>query len=189
MANPFDNTFTRAFGAPAEKIQVKINTRLTDPIRAFIAESPFMVMATSDSAGRCDASPKGGKPGFVRVLDDEHLLVPDVMGNKLFQGYLNMEQNPQVGLTFFIPGLPEVVRVNGRVERVGRESLDQQGVEDEVKSALGDRGVIQGIVVSIEEAYTHCPRALTYSNLWDPEVIEWRRTSGGHPLRATSPTA
>ena len=70
-------------------------------------------MATCSPEGRCDASPKGGHPGFVRILDDRHLLVPDVAGNKLFQSYQNMDQNAHVGLIFFIPGISEVVRVNG----------------------------------------------------------------------------
>jgi uncharacterized protein len=184
----FDNRFTRAFGMPVEKIRTKIKEQLPDPIRDFIGQAPFLVMATCDAEGRCDASPKGGKPGFVRILDDAHLLVPDVAGNKLFQSYNNMDANPHVGLIFFIPGIPEVVRVNGRVRIVTKNDLDGQGVEDHMESPLGDRDMLQGIVVEIEEAYTHCPRALTYSNLWDPEVISWRQESGNHPLRAKPAT-
>jgi predicted pyridoxine 5'-phosphate oxidase superfamily flavin-nucleotide-binding protein len=86
----FDNRFTRAFGAPRERIRNKVRDALREPIKAFIAESPFLVMATSDCQGRCDALPKGGKLGFVRILDDQHLL---------------------------IAGICEVVRVNGRVTR------------------------------------------------------------------------
>jgi PPOX class probable FMN-dependent enzyme len=179
----FDNRFTRAFGMPVEKIRTKIKDRLPDTIRNFIAESPFLVMATCDPEGRCDASPKGGKPGFVRILDDGHLLVPDVAGNKLFQSYQNMDANPHVGLIFFIPGLSEVVRVNGRVQIVGRERLDEQGVEGEMLNPAGNRDVLQGIVVEIDEAYTHCPRAINYANLWDPEIIAWRQGTGDHPLR------
>ncbi len=179
----FDNRFTRAFGMPVEKIRNKIRGQLPDPIRDFIAESPFLVMSTCDAEGRCDASPKGGKPGFVRVLDAGHLLVPDVAGNKLFQSYNNMDANPHVGLIFFIPGIPEVVRVNGRASIVTKDELERQAVEDRMESPLGDRDMLQGIVVEIEEAYTHCPRALTYSNLWDPEVITWRQEHGTHPLR------
>ena len=123
---PFDNRFTRAFGLPIERIQTKVRPHLTEPLKAFIAESPMLVMATSDRAGRCDASPKGGLPGFVRILDDHHLLVPDVAGNKLFQSYLNMDENPHVGLLFLIPGLSEVVRVNGRVLIVGKDELDRR---------------------------------------------------------------
>jgi PPOX class probable FMN-dependent enzyme len=180
----FDNRFTQAFGLPAERIQTKVKPRLTEPIKAFIAESPMLVMATSDRAGCCDASPKGGMPGFVRVLDDHHLLVPDVAGNKLFQSYLNMDENPHVGLLFFIPGLSEVVRVNGRVTIVSRDELDRRGVDGARHDPDATRDVVQGIVVEVEEAYTHCPRALNYSRLWDTEEIARRQASGAHPLRA-----
>src|ERR1700755_1553405 len=85
----FDNRFTRAFGFPEERIQLKVHDHLTEELKAFIGASPFLVMATSDPEGHCDASPKGGKPGFVRILDARHLLVPDASGNKLFQSYQN----------------------------------------------------------------------------------------------------
>jgi PPOX class probable FMN-dependent enzyme len=183
----FDNRFTKAFGQPAERIQTKVRPCLTDPIKAFIAESPMLVMATSDQEGRCDASPKGGLPGFVRVLDDSHLLVPDVAGNKLFQSYLNMDENPHVGLLFFIPGLSDVVRVNGRVTIVSKTELDRRGVDGARHDPDETRDVVQGIVVEVEEAYTHCPRALNYSRLWDTDEIERRQASGVHPLRAGVP--
>jgi hypothetical protein len=185
----FDNRFTRAFGGPVEKIRTKVRDYLPEPVKAFIRESSFLVMATSDPDGRCDASPKGGKPGFVGILDDRHLLVPDVAGNRLFQSYQNMDANPHVGLVFFIPGLSEVVRVNGRISIVDRSELSQRGVVNHVFNPDGDRDVLQGIVIEVEEAYTHCPRAMNYANLWDPETITWRRSSGDHPLRAAPSTA
>jgi uncharacterized protein len=186
----FDNRFTRAFGVPLERIQTKVKDYLPEPVKAFIAESPFLVMSTSDRQGRCDASPKGGEPGFVRILDDRHLLLPDVAGNKLFQSYLNMDENPHVGLVFFIPGLSEVVRVNGRVIIVSREDLDRHQVERSMYNPDGDRAVQQGIVIEVEEAYTHCPRAANYSRIWDEEEIRRRKQSGHHPLRgAAVPTA
>jgi uncharacterized protein len=182
----FENRFTQTFGVPLERIRTKVKDYLTEPIKAFIAESPFLVMSTSDRQGRCDASPKGGTPGFVRILDDRHLLLPDVAGNRLFQSYLNMEANPHVGLLFLIPGISEVVRVNGRVTMVSREALDRHAVEHSMSNPDGDRAVQQGIVVEVEEAYTHCPRALNYATLWDVEEIRRRHESGQHPLRATA---
>ena len=182
----FENRFTKTFGSPIERIRTKVKDYLTEPIKAFIAESPFLVMSTSDDQGRCDASPKGGKPGFVRILDDRHLLIPDVAGNKLFQSYLNMDANPHVGLIFLIPGISEVVRVNGQVMIVSREALDGHEVERSMYNPDGDRAVQQGIVVEVEESYTHCPRALNYSMLWDVEEIRRRQESGRHPLRATA---
>src|SRR5919199_1228844 len=184
METAFDNRFTQAFGMPIERIQTKVRPHLTEPIKAFIAESPMLVMATSDREGHCDASPKGGLPGFVRILDETHLLVPDVAGNKLFQSYLNMDDNPHVGLLFLIPGLSEVVRVNGRVTIVSKADLDREGVDGARYDPDESRDVLQGIVVEVEEAYTHCPRAVNYSRLWDPDSIASRQTSGAHPLRA-----
>jgi PPOX class probable FMN-dependent enzyme len=182
----FDNRFTQAFGVPIERIQTKVKDYLPEPVRAFIAESPFLVMSTSDRQGRCDASPKGGEPGFVKILDDYHLLLPDVAGNKLFQSYLNMDENPHVGLVFFIPGISEVVRVNGRVTIVSRGELDRHQVERSMYNPDGDRAVQQGIVIEVEEAYTHCPRAVNYSRLWDEEEIRRRKDSGRHPLRGSA---
>jgi PPOX class probable FMN-dependent enzyme len=182
----FDNRFTQVFGVPLKRIQTKVKDFLPEPVKAFIAESPFLVMSTSDRQGRCDASPKGGEPGFVRILDDHHLLLPDVAGNKLFQSYLNMDENPHVGLVFFIPGISEVVRVNGRVTIVSREALDGHQVERSMYNPDGDRAVQQGIVLEVEEAYTHCPRAMNYSRLWDEEEIRRRKQSGRHPLRGAA---
>ena len=176
------NRFTSAFGFPSERATAKVKDTLSEVIAEFIRESPFLIMATSDGDGNCDASPKGGKPGFVRVLDDRHLLVPDVAGNKLFQSYLNMEKNPHVGLVFFIPGLADVVRVNGRVSMVDRESLDRHSVENSMYNPDGDRGVQQGIVVEIEEAFGHCPRALNYSDFWNLDEIRRRRDTA-HSVR------
>ena len=178
----FDSRFNKTFGAPSERAATKIRDHLTGPVKEFIGESPFAVMATSDSQGRCDASPKGGKPGFVRVLDDRHLLVPDVSGNKLFQSFQNMDENPHVGLVFFIPGVTDVVRVNGTVTLAERENLDRWNVERSMANPDGDRGIIQGIIVEVEEAYSHCPRSLNYSRLWDLDRIQ-KKQGTAHPVR------
>ena len=166
---PFDNKFTREFGFPKERPATKVTNHLNDKQKEFIRDSPFLVMATSDVDGNCDASPKGGLPGFVKVLDDSHLLIPDVAGNKLFQSYLNILANPHVGLVFFIPGVKETVRANGRAKIIGKEELDQLEVQLEVKNPDDNSKVLQGIVVELEEAYGHCPRALAFSGLWDDE--------------------
>jgi uncharacterized protein len=179
----FDNRFTRAFGFPVEKIATKVKDFIPDNIKAFIRESPFVVMATADPEGRCDASPKGGKAGFVRILDDRHLLVPDVAGNRLFQSYQNMDANAHVGLIFFIPGISEVVRVNGRARIISKEEVAAFDAAETMHHPLGDRDILQGMVLEVEEAYGHCPRALSYSDLWNTDVIEDRKLSGRHPLR------
>ena len=163
----FDNRFTREFGFPKGRATTKVKGYLDDREKDFIGQSPFLVMATSGADGSCDASPKGGLPGFVKVLDDSTLLVPDVAGNRLFQGYVNMNENPHVGLVFFIPGVRETVRVNGRVRIISGDELRELEVALEVNNPDDNAKVLQGIVVEIEESYGHCPRALKFSELWE----------------------
>ena len=162
----FDNRFTRQFGFPKKRPATKVKAYMSDKEREFIRESPFLVMATSAADGTCDASPKGGKSGFVKVLDETRLLIPDVAGNRLFQSYLNMTDNPHVGLIFFIPGITDTVRVNGKSEFVTKEELNSLEIELEVHNPDDNSKVQQGILVTVEEAYGHCPRALNFSKLW-----------------------
>ena len=163
----FDNRFTREFGFPKERPATKVKGYMVDREKDFIRLSPFLVMATSATDGSCDASPKGGMPGFVKILDDSTLLLPDVAGNRLFQSYINMNENPHVGLVFFIPGVRETVRVNGRVRIVSGDELRRLQVALEVNNPDENAKVLQGIVVEIEESYGHCPRALKFSELWE----------------------
>src|SRR3974390_1448353 len=101
-------------GAPSERSLKKELTRFDKHCRAFIARTPFLVIASSDPSGRCDASPKGDAPGFVQVLDDETLLIPDRLGNNRVDTIGNLLERPGVGLIFFVPGVNETLRVNGR---------------------------------------------------------------------------
>ena len=159
--------FNDEFGDAAQGPATKVKARLTQYVQDFIGMSPFAVLATSDAEGHCDASPKGGMPGFVKILDDSTLLIPDVAGNRLFQSYINMNANPHVGLVFFIPGVRETVRVNGRVRIVSGDELRRLQVALEVNNPDENAKVLQGIVVEIEESYGHCPRALKFSELWE----------------------
>ena len=165
------NRFADSFGYPKGRAVTKVKGHMTDYVQEFIGRSPFAVMATGDAEGHMDASPKGGKPGFVRVLDDEHLLLPDVAGNRLFQSYQNMDSNPHVGLIFFIPGVNDTVRVNGRVTFTDREDLERRSVEMSLYEPDDNAKHLQGIIVEVEESYGHCPRALKFSHLWDAEEI------------------
>ena len=174
-AGSFDNRFTREFGLPSERVQQKVLSYLTDEVKAFIARSPFLVMATADPDGRCDASPKGGRPGFVRVLGDRHLLLPDVKGNRLFQSYLNLAANPHVGIVFFIPGVERTVRVNGRVRIVDADEVRRLGAGLSVNDPDENAVLLQGIVVEVEEAYGHCPRSLHFADVWNTATIERNR--------------
>jgi len=167
------NRFAEQFGYPnpTGRAVTKVKDSMTPYVQDFIRHAPFMIMASSDEAGHCDASPKGGQPGFVKVLDARHLLVPDVAGNKLFQSYQNLDTNPHVGLLFFIPGVNDTVRVNGTVTVVDKAALEQQNLTLSLYNPDDNAKHLQGIVVEVEEAYGHCPRALKFSQLWDIDAI------------------
>lgn len=176
--DPFDNPFTRQFGVPAERPRKKVVPYLEGHVREFIARAPFLVMATSDGEGRCDASPKGGRPGFVAVLDERHLLVPDVAGNRLFQSYLNMSANPHVGLLFMVPGSDSTVRVNGRARLIDQDEVRRHVDGLSVYWKDDNTVLLQGVLVEVEEAYSHCPRAFRFADLWNPQANPQAAGSG-----------
>ena len=178
-----DSQYNSAFGAPSDRAVSKLKTHLTPYVQDFIKAAPFVIMATTGEEGRCDASPKGGKPGFVKVLDEKHLLFPDVAGNRLFQSYQNIESNPYIGLIFFIPGLNDTVRVNGKVSVVTKEELERQNIELSLYETDDNSKHLQGMLIEVEEAYGHCPRALNFSHLWDPEEIAKNKDSAPIPAR------
>jgi len=150
------------YGAPSERSLKKQLTRFDKHCRAFIARSPFLVIASSDPSGRCDASPKGDAPGFVQVLDDETLLIPDRLGNNRVDTIGNLLVRPGVGLIFFVPGINETLRVNGRA----RITAD---VASLASLAVNGKTPRSGILVLAEEIYFHCGKALIRSDLWNPE--------------------
>ncbi len=165
------NRSQEEFGTPAESTRKKIFNHLNPMIRDFIGAAPFAVLATSNRDGDCDASPKGGHPGFVKVLDEKRLVVPDIAGNKLFQSYENVESNPKAGLVFMIPGCDWTVRVNGIARVIGTETDELEGTTPEVLWKDDNTKVLQGLMVEVEEAYAHCPRAFLFSKLWDAERL------------------
>src|SRR6266403_5407386 len=150
------------YGPPSDRSVKKQLSRLDKHCRAFIARSPFLVIASSDPSGRCDASPKGDAPGFVQVLDDETLLIPDRLGNNRVDTLGNLMERPGVGLIFFVPGLNETLRVNGRA----RITTDPALLEP---LAVNGKAPRSGILVSADEVYFHCGKALIRSDLWNPE--------------------
>lgn len=173
------NRFQETFGQPSDRARTKVRDSLSEELRDYISRAPFAVLATSDADGRCDASPKGGKPGFVKILDDRHLLLPDVAGNRLFQSYQNIDTNARVGLLFMIPGSDRTVRVNGSARIVDRNELDRQEIDLSVFQPDENARNLQGLLIEVEEAYGHCPRAYKFSNLWDTEQIARNRESTG----------
>src|SRR5712692_2152914 len=148
-------------GSPSERAVKKDIASLDEHGRAFIARSPFLLLATSSATGRCDVSPKGDAPGFVRVLDDHHLVVPDRPGNRRLDGMRNIVDNPHVGMIFLIPGREETLRVNGRAWIVR---------DAEILASLAARGKEPPVAigVEIEECFFHCPKAFRRSELWEP---------------------
>jgi uncharacterized protein len=150
------------YGSPSERPLKKQLNRLDRHCRAFIARSPFLVIASADASGRCDASPKGDAPGFVKVLDDETLLIPDRLGNNRVDTIGNLLARPGVGLIFFVPGLSETLRVNGRARVTAEPALLEP-------LAVNGKVPRSGILVSAEEVYFHCGKALIRSDLWNPE--------------------
>ena len=148
-------------GEPLPRVRDKVRTSLHELDRDWIAASPFCVLATSDAQGRCDTSPKGDPAGFVKVLDDTTLAVPERKGNKRVDGYLNVLENPHVGLLFLVPGRGDTLRVNGRARLVSDAPWFD---EMEVK---GHRPVL-ALVVDVEEVFFHCAKAFMRSKLWHP---------------------
>lgn len=165
------NLAQQKFGEPKAAVVKKIRDHLDPMIRDFIAASPFAVLSTANDAGECDASPKGGHPGFVKVLDEKRLIVPDIAGNKLFQSYENVERNPNAALVFLLPGCEWTVRVNGSAEVLDAKSDELDGAKPEVLWKDDNTKVLQGLLVHVKEAYAHCPRAFLFSKLWDVERI------------------
>lgn len=148
-------------GEPEAMIEAKIRDRIDDYFRLFIAHSPFLSLATADASGRADCSPRGDYPGFVKVLDDHTLAIPDRPGNKIADSFRNLAENDGVGLLFLIPGLREMLRVNGR-----GYPTDDPDVLARMRTEA--RTPELAIVVEVAEAYFHCGRALVRSRLWDP---------------------
>jgi uncharacterized protein len=151
-------------GYPSGRAVTKERTRLHEIDREWLAASPFCVLATSDREGRCDASPKGDPAGsLIHVLDDATIAIAERPGNKRADGYLNVLDNPHVGIISIIPGRPDTLRINGRA-RVVRDApfFDEMAVRG--------RRPILAIVVNIEQIFFHCSKAFMRSDLWEPET-------------------
>ena len=148
---------------PAPRAAQKVLDHLDVHCQNFIALSPICVLSSANAAGQADASPRGDPPGFVQVLDDKTLLLPDRPGNNQVDSLQNIVQNPGVGLLFFVPGMNETLRVKGKAEIVtDAEVLEPMTVKR--------RAPISGLRITVEEAFLHCGRALIRSRIWDPDV-------------------
>jgi uncharacterized protein len=157
------------YGQPGERAVAKEQPVLNEDCRAFIAHAPFLVLGTAAADGRCDVSPKGDAPGFVQVLDERHLLIPDRLGNNRLDGLRNIVENPHVGLIFFIPGREDTLRVNGRARIVRDEALL-------ARLAVGGKRPVTALLVEVEQCFMHCARAFKRAGLWEPD--RWPDASG-----------
>ena len=151
------------YAEPKERSLRKQLDRLDVHCRRFIELAPLVVLASVDSVGRVDASPRGGDPGFVKVEDERTLLLPDRPGNNRLDSLANVVERPQVGLLFFLPGVDEMLRVNGQAEiRTDPDLLE--------RFATNGRSPRTILAVHVDEAYLHCAKALMRSRLWDPDA-------------------
>lgn len=158
-----------SYGEVSTLARDKVMARLDQHARAFIARSPFLVLGTADANGRQDVSPRGDPPGFVRVLDDRTLAVPDRPGNRRIDSLSNVVGQPNVSLLFIVPGFDDTLRVNGRA----RISRDPALLED---LAVQGRPALSALVVSVDEVFMHCAKAFIRSRLWDPDARQDRKS-------------
>jgi PPOX class probable FMN-dependent enzyme len=146
-----------------EKNRPKLDKHCCD----YINRSPFLCLGTSDAEGKADVSPRGDAPGFVQILDDHTLFIPDRPGNNRLDSMTNIVENSSVGLLFVIPGYNDTLRVNGMAKIVNDKALT-------ANSQIKGRVPKVGILIDVREAFLHCAKALIRSKLWDPDSIQER---------------
>lgn len=156
-------------GQPNERVLRKVADHMDDLCRAFIARSPFLVLGSVGAEGHIDLSPKGDPAGFVRVLDDKRLAIPDRLGNRRVDTFRNVLENPKVGLIFLIPGKGETLRIGGEARIVRDRALRQS-------MAVAGRLPDFAMIVYVERVFMHCPKCMLRAKLWQPET--WPDRSG-----------
>jgi PPOX class probable FMN-dependent enzyme len=168
-------------GSPTALVAGKVTARLNDIFRRYIEESPFVCVATASSDGRLDLSPRGDPAGFVRILDEKTLLIPDRPGNRIADSLTNVLDSGRIALLFLVPGVGETFRVNGSAVLVDDPELL-------AASAVEGKTPKLGLLVTVEEAYTQCSKALIRSDLWNSErhVDPKTMPTSGEMLQAVS---
>jgi PPOX class probable FMN-dependent enzyme len=159
-------------GGPTEVVAAKILDHLVAETLPFIEASPFVCVGTAGVEGGLDVSPRGDPAGFVRVLDERTLLLPERPGNRIADTLVNLLSDDRIALLFLIPGIGDTFRVNGR-------AVITDDAELLADCAVGGRAPRLGLVVTVEEAYLQCPKAMIRSRLWDPS---------GHVERSSLPS-
>ncbi|QNP75136.1 pyridoxamine 5'-phosphate oxidase family protein [Streptomyces roseirectus] len=161
-AVPDHETLRLTYESPGDLADRKVMTELTDQTRKLIGCSSLVMVASADADGNCDVSPRGGPAGFVAVLDERTLAIPDATGNKRLDTLQNVIATGRAGLLFLIPGRTTTLRVNGRACVSTRPDLLSQ------LTAVG-KPPASALVVGIEEVYPHCPKSLLRGNAWKPD--------------------
>ena len=156
-----DHEVLAGYRAPSKLVQDKVIDRVDEHCRAFIGLSPFLTLATADAEGFPEVSPRGGDPGFVRVLDEHRLALPDRQGNNRVDSLRALAANPRAALLFFVPGAEETLKVFGTTTRIGPDDL---GI-DLTEFGRPPRSVL---LVQVQRAYFQCGKAIMRSGLWDP---------------------
>lgn len=141
----------------------KSMTHIDEHIRRFLALTSFVAVASIDANGNMDISPKGDPPGFITVIDDTTIVIPERAGNRRADTFTNVLQNPSVGIICFVPGMDETMRLNGRASiTTDAELLATMEVDGHVP--------VLGLVVEVEEAFIHCGKSLIRGRVWDPDA-------------------
>ena len=151
------------YAPPGPLAAQKVIDRIDEHFKRFIAMSPLCILSTANAQGQADASPRGDAPGFVRVLDEKTLMLPDRPGNNQVDSLQNIVENSGVGLLFFVPGMNETLRVKGKAQIVTDDELLEP-------SKRGRRIPVSGLMIAVGEAFLHCGRSLIRSRLWDPRT-------------------
>src|ERR1700712_1005199 len=155
-------------GHPNEYVANKVGTRLSAAQQDWLAHSPLGFVATTDAHGRVDVSPKGDPPGFVHVIDDVTIAIPERPGNKRVDGFLNVLQRPRVGTVFLIPGRGDTLRINGTARIMADASYFEA-------MAVGGQRPILALEIAVDEVFFHCPKAFLRSDAGKPDT--WHPTA------------
>ncbi|OCB10902.1 pyridoxamine 5'-phosphate oxidase [Mycolicibacterium porcinum] len=155
-------------GQPTAAVAKKVTDRLSEAQQGWLKQSPLGFVATTDAQGRVDVSPKGDPPGFVQIIDDTTIAIPERPGNRRVDGFLNVLQRPHVGTVFVIPGRGDTLRING----TGRILSDADYFD---AMAVDGKRPILALEIAIEEVFFHCPKAFLRSDTWKPET--WNPTA------------
>ncbi|MCG8445128.1 MAG: pyridoxamine 5'-phosphate oxidase family protein [Hyphomicrobiales bacterium] len=151
------------YGEPNDRASLKVLPVLDQHCRDFIAHCPFVVLGTRGGDGLPDVSPRGDKPGFIRVLDDQTLALPDRPGNRRIDTLKNILDDPGIAMLFIIPGFNDTLRINGIATIETDEALRNQFIER-------DRAPLTVLKITVKQAFLHCAKAFMRSQLWNPET-------------------